>query len=118
MRANRATETFQGNFAEVFELEPLANTKFGNRVGHQDLFWSGMLAQPARQLNRRSKEIVMLLDRLTCCGADSNLERTLGIRLPMFVQLALNLNCAANRARCRNERGHDAVAGVLNLAPA
>ena len=60
----------------------------------------------------------MLLDRLTCRGADSDLERALGVGLRMLVQFALNLNCAANRACWRNERGHDAVAGMLDLASA
>ena len=45
----------------------------------------------------------MLFDRLAGCGADSDLERMLRICLRVLVQFALNLNCAANRARCRDE---------------
>src|SRR5439155_15639115 len=52
----------------------------------------------------------------SCCGADSDLERALRIRLRMFGQFALNLDCTANGARCRYERGHDAVASVLDFA--
>ena len=100
VRANWATETLQGNFAQLFESEPLANAEFGNRVGHDDLFRLRMGAETGGELNRRSKEIVMLLDRLTCSGADSDLERALGIRLRVLVQFTLNLNGAANRARC------------------
>jgi len=47
MGAHWLTEAFQGNFAKLFETEPLANAKFGNRAGHDDLFRCGVLAQPA-----------------------------------------------------------------------
>jgi hypothetical protein len=85
VRANWATETFQGNFAQLFEAKPLANAELGNRVCHQDLFRLRVSTKAGSELDCRSKEIVMLLDRLTCCGADSNLERALGIRLRMLV---------------------------------
>src|SRR6516164_700275 len=103
MGANWVTESFEDDFAEVLEAEPLANAEFGNRAGYDDLFRCSMLAQPAGQLNCRSKQIVMLLDRFPGCGADSDLERPLEIRLRVLVQLALNLNGAANRSRRRDE---------------
>src|SRR5262249_4026985 len=99
MGAHWMAEPFEGDFTEVFEPEPLANAEFGNCVCHQNLFRLRVGAKPAGQLNRRSKEIVVLLDRFTCCGADPNLERTLRIRLRVLVQFTLNLNGAANRAR-------------------
>src|ERR1700751_5049160 len=92
VRANWATETLQGDFAQLFESESLANAEFGNRIGHHDLFRCGMRAQPAGELNCRSKQIVMLLDGFTCRGTDSNLERALGIGSRVLVQLALNFN--------------------------
>ena len=59
--------------------------------------------EPGGQLNCRSKEIVILLDGFAGCGADSNLEWVFRIRFLVFVQFPLNLNCASNCARCRNE---------------
>jgi len=103
MGTNWMTKAFEGDFTEVLEPEPLANAEFRNGAGYDDLFRCSMLAQPARQLNCRSKQIVMLLDRFPGCGADSDLERPLETRLRVLVQLALNLNGAANRSRRRDE---------------
>ena len=45
----------------------------------------------------------MLFYRLAGCGADSNLEGMFRVGLRMLIQFALDLNCAANRARWRDE---------------
>src|SRR5437588_7123719 len=103
MGADWVAETFDDNFAQVLEQESLADTQLGNRVRNKDLFRPRMGTEPGGQLNCRSKEIVMLLDRFPGCGADSNLERALGIRFLVPGQFALNLNCASNRSRCRHE---------------
>jgi hypothetical protein len=103
MGADWSTEAFKDNFAQVFEQESLADAQFCNRVRDQDLFRLRVGAEPGGQLHRRSKEIVMLLDRFPCCGTDSNLERALGIRFLVPSQFALNLDCASNRSRCRHE---------------
>ena len=103
MGADWGTEAFEGNFAEVFERKSFADAQFGDRVRNQDLFRLRVGAETGGQLNCRSKEIVILLDGFAGCGADSNLERMFGIRLRVLVQFALNLNCASNCSRCRNE---------------
>src|SRR5437899_1476822 len=74
-----------------------------------------MSAETRGQLNCCSKEIVVLLDRFAGCGADSDLERAPWVRFCMLVQFALNLDCAADGAGCGYERGHNAIAGVLDL---
>src|SRR6266496_6552961 len=75
-----------------------------------------MSAETCGQLNRRSKEIVVLFNGFADCGADSNLERVLGIFLRVLFQFALDLNRASHCSCCRNEGGHDPVASMLNLA--
>ena len=77
-----------------------------------------MSAESCGQLNRRSKEIVVLLNGFADCGADSNLERVLGVFLRVLFQFALDLNRASDRAGRLKEGGHDAVPGVLYLASA
>src|SRR5213078_1651313 len=77
-----------------------------------------MSAESCGQLNRRSKEIVVLLNGFADCGADSNLERVLGIFLRVLFQFALDLNRASHCSCCRNEGGHDPVASMLYLATA
>ena len=85
MRANRVTEAFQSQFAELFEDETFAYAEVGNCVRYQDLFRPRMGAEPRSQLNCRSKEIVTLLDRFPRCGADSNFECALGVFLRVFL---------------------------------
>ena len=101
--ADWITEAFEDHFAHVFEQQSFADAEVGNCIRYQNLFRLRMSAETGGQLNCRSEEIVMLLDRFACCGSNSNLERALGIRLRVLVQFALNLNCAAHRARCRDE---------------
>ena len=59
-----------------------------------------------------------MLNGFADCGADSNLERVLGIFLRVLFQFTLNLNGASDCARYRNEGRHDAVPGVLYFASA
>ena len=103
MSADWGTEAFEGHFADVLERKPFANAQLGNCVRDKDLFRLRMSAETCGQLNRRSKEIVVLLNGFADCGADSNLERVFGMFLRMLLQFALDLNCAANRACCRDE---------------
>jgi hypothetical protein len=101
--ADWVPEAFEDNFAEVLEAESFANAQLRYRVRHQDLFRLRVGAEPGGQLNRRSEKIVMLLNRFAGCGADSNLERAVRLRFFMFGQFALNLNCASDRTRRRDE---------------
>lgn len=80
MGTDRLTETFQDNFAEVFELESFADAQLSNRIRYQDLFRLRVGAEPGGELNCRTEEIVILLDRFAGRRADSNLDRTLRIR--------------------------------------
>src|SRR5438034_351353 len=64
------------------------------------------------------QKIVVLFDGFAGRGADADLERAIGIFLGVLAQLPLNLNSATNSARCRDERCHDAIASVLDLASA
>ncbi len=57
-----------------------------------------MTSEAGGQLNRRSKEIVILFDGFAGCGADSYFERALGIGFRMPVQFTLNLNRASDCA--------------------
>src|SRR5438876_834815 len=77
-----------------------------------------MSAETRGELHCRSKQIVILLDRFSCCGADSHLKRMFSVRFRVLVKFALNLNCASHCTRCRNERCHDSVPGMLYFAPA
>src|SRR6266550_1577443 len=103
MSADWGTEAFEGHFADVLERKPFANAQLGNCVRNEDLFRLRVCAETGGKLNGASKEIVMLFHRLAGCSADSDLERMFGIRFRMLVQFALDLNGAANRARCRDE---------------
>ena len=103
MGADWGTEAFEGHFADVLERKSFADAQLGDCVRNQDLFRLRVSAETGGQLNGRSKEIVMLLDRFAGCGADSDLEWMFGICLRMLVQFALNLNCASHCARCRDE---------------
>ena len=96
-------ETFECHFAGVLEQKSFAEAEFGDCIGDEDLFRLRVSAKTGSELNRRSKQIVVLLYRFAHCGPNPDLERTLGIRLRMLVQFALDLNCAPNRARCRKE---------------
>src|SRR3982751_5215548 len=99
MGADWIPEAFKDNFALVFEQESFADAQLGNRIRYQDLFCSRVSAETGGQLNCHSKQIVMLLDWFPRRGADSHFERAVRLRLLMFGQFALNLNCASNRAR-------------------
>jgi hypothetical protein len=101
MSTDWVTEASEWNFAQVFEQKSFADAQLGNRVCHQDLFRLRVGAETGSQLNRRSKKIVILFDRFSCCGANSNLERVLGVRFFVLGQFALDLNCASDRPRCR-----------------
>jgi len=97
--SNWAVKAFEDNFSSVLEWESLSSAQLGNHVRYQDLFRQCVGAKPGGQLNCRSEEILMLLDRFPCCGADSNFERALRVRFLVLGQLVLNLSCASNRCR-------------------
>src|SRR5262245_6984528 len=103
MGAHRGIEAFEFHFTGVLEQESFPEAELRDRIRDEDLFRLRVGAKSRSELNRRSKQIVVLLDRFADSGTDPDLERTLWIRLRVFVQFALNLNCAANRARCRDE---------------
>ena len=82
--ADWVTEASEDNFPYILEWESLSSAQLGNHVRYQDLFRQCVGAKPGGQLNCRSKEIVMLFNRFPGCGADSNLERALGVRFLML----------------------------------
>jgi hypothetical protein len=116
--ADWVTEAFEDNFPNILEWESLSSAQLGNHVRYQDLFRQCVGAEPGGQLNCRSEEILMLLDRFPCCCADSNFERALRVRFLVLGQLVLNPGCASNRRRRRHERRHDTVPRVFNLTTA
>src|SRR5882762_3442498 len=105
MSADWRTEAFEGHFAEVFERKSFAEAQLGDRARDQNLFGLRVSTQASSQLNRRSKQIIILFNRFTDSGADSNLERVLGIFLRVLFQFALDLNRASHCSCCRNEGG-------------
>ena len=103
MSADWLAESFKDNFAQVFEAESLADAELGNSVRDQNLFRLRVRTKAGGQLHRRSKKVVMLLDRFTGCGADSHPELSLRVRLRVLGQFALNLNCTPNCCGRRDE---------------
>lgn len=83
--ADWLAKAFEGDFAELLEEEAFAYAQVGNCIRYQNLFRLRVGAQTRSQLNCRSEEIVILFYRLACCGADSNLERLLGVRLRVLL---------------------------------
>jgi hypothetical protein len=83
--AHWRAEAFERNFAELFEEEAFAYAEIGNCVRHQNLFRLRVSAEPCGQLHCRSEEIVILFYRFACCGADSDLERALAVRLRVLL---------------------------------
>ena len=118
MCAHWGIETFEAYFADVLERKSFAEAQFGDCVRDQDLFRLRMSAETRGQLNRRSKEIVVLFNGLAGCGANPNFKPALGISLGVLVQFTLDLNRAADRARYRNEGGHNPVPIMLYFASA
>jgi hypothetical protein len=62
-----------------------------------------MGTEPGGKLNRVPKKIVMLLDGLTGCGPDSNLNGSVALVVRVFSQFALNQSCAFHRGCSRYE---------------
>jgi hypothetical protein len=114
--AHWGIEAFEAYFADVLEQKSFAEAQFGDCIRDKDLFRLRVSAEARSELNCRSKQIVVLLNGFADCGADSNLERVLGIFLRVLFQFALDLNRASHCSCCRNEGGHNPVAGMLNLA--
>ena len=84
MCADWGIEAFEAYFADVLEQKSFAEAQFGDCVRDQDLFRLRMSAETRGQLNRRSKEIVVLFNGFSCGGADSDFERTFGIGFRML----------------------------------
>jgi hypothetical protein len=118
VNSDRALESFDGDFSQVLEGEALPNAQFGDHVRYQNLIRLCVGTEPCGQLNRRSEEILLMLDRFSRRGADPDLDRALGVFLLILSQRPLNPSCAPNRRRCRHKRRHDAVASMLDLTTA
>ena len=81
MSSDWGTEAFEGHFSDVLERKTFADAQLSDCIRHQNLFRLCVRAQAGRELDSCSKEIIVLLDRFAGCGADSNLERAIGICL-------------------------------------
>jgi len=81
---DRAIKTSDGHISQVFERQTFSETQLDNHVRDQNLLGLRVGTQPCRQLHRRSEEIVLALDWLSCRSADPNLERMFGVLLLML----------------------------------
>jgi hypothetical protein len=115
---DRAIKALERNLSQVVEGETLSHAQLGNRIRNQTLLRLSIGAKPRGELNRRSKQIQVILDRLSRSGADPDLDWHVAAHLLVLSQATLDLTRAANRRDSRYEARHDAVSGVLDLAAA
>jgi hypothetical protein len=66
-----ATEAFENNLPHILEWESLSSAQLGNHVRYQNLLRQRVGAEPGRQLNCRSEEILMLEPRQFLTGGDA-----------------------------------------------
>src|ERR1700722_20869089 len=111
-------KALQSPLAERYEPRRiLLMAQFAREPGSNDPVGLGLAAEARGQLHRRAEQVVMVLDRLARIDADPNAER-LGRVGIVSGKSALDIGRGAHRVRDVVERGHDTVAGVLDLAPA
>ena len=65
----------------------------------------------------RAEQVVVVLDRFAGMDADPDAQALGRLRI-VGGKAPLDVGCGAHRVRHFVERGHDAVAGMLDLAPA
>ena len=76
-----------------------------------------MGAKSRRQLNGRTEEIVVMLDRFSGGDADANLKRQIGMPSAVLAEILLDLDTATNGRGRRKEGRHDAVPSMFHFAP-
>src|SRR5687768_14046296 len=118
MRLYRFSKALELAMAGSDEPQALADTQLGDDARHEYLARLRLSAQAGGELDGGAEQILMLLNRLTGTDADANRHRAIRPAEIIFAQIALDLAGTAYRARGRQECGHNAVAGMLDLAPA
>jgi hypothetical protein len=116
MDPDRTLEALERDFPEVLEGEALPDAELANHVRHEALFGLRMGTEARGELNRRPEEIHVILDGLSRRSADADLDRDSPLLLLKLRQRAMDSSGATGRRHCRQETGHDAVAGMLYLA--
>ena len=74
-------------------------------------------SKPRRQLDGRTEEIVVTLDRFAGGDADANLKRQIGMPGAVPPEILLHLDTATNGRGGRKEGRHDAVPSMFHFAP-
>ena len=69
---DRAIESLERDFPEVLKTALLTNAQLGDHVRDQNFFRLGTGTESGRHLDRRSKNVAMMLHRFTGADADSN----------------------------------------------
>jgi hypothetical protein len=126
-RLSRATQI--GNLSLIGKTleSPLAERHEPRRIlllaqlaresGNDDAVGLGFAAQPRGKLHRRAKQVAMVLDRFARVDADPNAQG-LGRVGVVSGKSPLDIGGGSHRVLYLVEGGHNAVAGMLDLAPA
>src|ERR1700733_1480376 len=111
-------KTLESPLAERHEPRHiLLPAQLARESGNDDAVGLGFAAQPRGKLHRRAKQVVMVLDRFARVDADPNAQG-LGSVGVVRGKSPLDIGGGAHRVLYLVEGGHNAVAGMLDLAPA
>src|SRR5439155_27184616 len=115
VQAETVREALQRRAPAVDEGETLAGGELADDVGDEDLAGPRMGGDPRRGLHGAAEKVLALRDRLARIETDAHPDRGVGLVRVVSRDSLLHGDGALDGARSRPERGHDAVAGVLDL---
>src|SRR5439155_716192 len=118
VQAEAVWEALERYAAAIGEGEALTGGELPDDVGDQDLSGPRMGGDPRRRLHGAAEEVLTFRDRLARIETDAHPDGGVGLVRVVSGDGLLHGDGALDGARSRPERGHDAVAGVLDLGAA
>jgi hypothetical protein len=115
IQAKALRESFEDHTAAVVEGEALARHQLADHLRDEDLAGLGATADTARDLNGGAEQVFLLGYGLSRVQTDADPQSGVWALPVMRSECLLHSHGALNRSGSGRERGHDAIAGMLDL---